>query len=156
MKETLPGEYRLAFHQRAIARLAPLSIVLALILFPLGWLAEVWRPFGAIMDWLFATVWAHAIGHASLFLLLGLLALGALPALQRRPWRYLALLLLVGVGQELFQLIYKQRPLVFDDARDLVTDLLGALVALVGMWVWAGRASDIRGLSIDRGTKEQG
>jgi hypothetical protein len=114
-----------------LARLSPLLAVLALVLFPLGWLAEIWRPFGVVVDRLFPTVWEHAIGHSTLFFLLGAAALIALPALRRRPWRYLGLLLLAGVGQEAFQLLYKRRLLVFDDARDLATDLLGLLAALV-------------------------
>jgi hypothetical protein len=61
--------------------------------------------------------------------MLGLLALAAIPALRRYPWRYLGLLLLAGVGQEAFQLLYKRRLLVFDDTRDLATDLVGLLVA---------------------------
>jgi hypothetical protein len=117
-----------------IARLAPPLIVLALILFPLGWLGEVWRPLGAVIDWLFPNAWAHAIGHASLFGLLGLLALAAIPALRRRPWAYLGLLLLAGVGQEAFQALYKSQLLVFDDARDLATDLIGLVLAFAVMW----------------------
>jgi hypothetical protein len=89
-----------------------------------------------VIDELFPTVWAHAIGHASLFCLLGLLALAVIPALRRRPWPYLGLLLLAGVGQEMFQLLYKGRPLAFDDARDLVTDLAGLLAALAIVCVW--------------------
>jgi len=89
-KEVQPSVHLPPSPQQAIARLTPLLVVLALILFPLGWLAEVWRPFGAVVAVLFASVWAHAVGHASLFCLLGLAALAALPGLRRRPWRYLA------------------------------------------------------------------
>jgi hypothetical protein len=39
--------------------------------------------------------------------------------------------LVVGIGQEVFQLAYKQRTLVFDDFRDLATDMIGGLIALV-------------------------
>ena len=119
-----------------LLRLAALAIGLALVLFPFGWLGEIWRPFGQVVDGLFSTVWAHAIGHASLFCLLGLLALAIFPALRRHPWRYLGLLLLAGVGQEVFQLLYKGRLLLFDDMRDLVTDLIGLLAAFAIVWVW--------------------
>jgi hypothetical protein len=121
---------------RAALRLGALAAALALVLFPLGWLAEVWRPFGRVVDSLFPTVLEHAIGHASLFCLLGLLALVAIPALRRRSWRYLGLLMLAGVGQEAFQLLYKGRLLQFDDLRDLATDLLGLLAAFAIVWVW--------------------
>jgi hypothetical protein len=119
-----------------LPRLAALAAGLALVLFPFGWLGEVWRPFGRVVDDLFSTVWAHAIGHASLFCLLGLLVLAIFPALRRYPWRYLGLLLLVGVGQEAFQLLYKGRLLLFDDMRDLVTDLIGLLLAFALVWAW--------------------
>jgi hypothetical protein len=113
-----------------------LAVALALILFPLGWLGEIWRPFGRIVDALFPTAWEHAIGHASLFCLLGLVALITVPALRRYPWRYLSLLLLAGLGQEAFQLLYKGRLLLFDDVRDLATDLAGLLLALGFFWAW--------------------
>jgi hypothetical protein len=119
-----------------LPRLAALIVGLVLVLFPFGWLGEVWRPFGQIVDNLFSTVWAHAIGHTSLFCLLGLLALTMFPALRRHPLRYLVLLLLAGVGQEAFQLLYKGRLLLFDDMRDLVTDLFGLLLAFAIVWVW--------------------
>ena len=117
-------------------RLAALAAALALVLFPFGWLGEIWRPFGRVVDDLFPTAWEHAIGHASLFCLLGLLALVIIPALLRRPWRYLGLLLLAGVGQEAFQLLYKRRLLLFDDMRDLATDLAGLLLAFGLVWAW--------------------
>ena len=118
-------------------QLIALAAGLALVLFPFGWLGEVWRPFGRVIDDLFSTAWAHAIGHASLFCLLGLLALAIFPALRRHPWRYLGLLLLAGVGQEAFQLLYKGRLLLFDDLRDLATDTIGLLLALAIVWAWA-------------------
>jgi hypothetical protein len=119
-----------------IVRLMALAVALALILFPLGWLGEIWRPFGSVVDALFPTAWEHAIGHASLFCMLGLVALIVVPALRRHPWRYLSLLLLAGLGQEAFQLLYKGRLLLFDDVRDLATDLAGLLLALGFLWGW--------------------
>ena len=117
-----------------LLRLAALTVGLALVLFPFGWLGEVWRPFGQVIDSLFSTAWAHAIGHSALFCLLGLLVLAIFPALRRWPWRYLGLLLLAGVGQEAFQLLYKGRLLLFDDLRDLATDLFGLLLAFAIVW----------------------
>ncbi len=110
---------------------------LALVLFPLGWLGQVWQPFGMLVDGLFPTAWAHTIGHASLFCLLGILLLVAIPTLRRSIWLYLSLLLLAGVGQEAFQMLYKGRLQPFDSLRDLATDLLGGLVALGLALVWA-------------------
>jgi hypothetical protein len=121
------------------ARLWPVLALVALALFPFGWLGLVWPAFDAVVGWLFPSAWEHAIGHTALFASLGLLALALIPALRARPWTYLALMLLVGLGQEGFQLLYKQRSPVFDDARDLATDLAGALVAFVLVWLWRRR-----------------
>jgi len=119
-----------------LARFAPLLILLGLTLFPFGWLGELWPAFGYGLDRVFATDGRHAIGHAALFFLLGLLALVVVPSLLARPWRYLGLLLLAGVGQEFFQLLYKGRLLIFDDSRDLLTDLVGIALAFVVIWSW--------------------
>ena len=44
--------------------------------------------------------------------------------------------MLAGVGQEFFQMLYKQRLLLFDDSRDLLTDLAGIILAFVIVWSW--------------------
>ena len=117
-------------------QLAPLLVLLALTLFPFGWLGQIWPAFGQRIDQLFSTDGWHAIGHAALFCLLGLTTLAIRPQLRARPGRYLGMLLLVGVGQEFFQMLYKGRLLLFDDGRDLLTDLAGLLVAFAVVWIW--------------------
>src|SRR5919205_47247 len=84
----------------------PLLVLLLLTLFPFGWLGELWPLLGREIDQLFPSDGWHAIGHASLFCLLGLVALMVLPRLRARPLRYLGVLLLVGIGQEFFQMLY--------------------------------------------------
>ena len=128
----------LLFHTqpRRLARYAPLVALLALTLFPFGWLGQMWPAFGRALDGVFSNDARHAVGHASLFFLLGLMALGLLPRLRARPWRYLGFMLLVGTGQEFFQMLYKGRLLLFDDSRDLLTDMVGVLVALLVVWGW--------------------
>lgn len=121
---------------RPLIRLAPLLGLLAFTLFPLQWLAARWRSFGRFVNTTFASDVDHAIGHALLFTLLGLLALATFPALRTRPWRYAGLLLIAGVGQECFQLLVKQRPIVFDDGRDLLVDLGGLMLAWALVWLW--------------------
>jgi hypothetical protein len=113
-----------------LARAWPLLALLALVLFPFGWLGQEWPAFGQVIDLIFATAREHAVGHAALFAILGAALLLVFPALRRRPALYLAVIMIAALGQEAFQLAYKQRPLVYDDARDLVTDLIGALLAL--------------------------
>ena len=115
---------------RSLARLWPLLLLTLIILFPLGWLGEVVPAFGSFTGWLFGTVEAHAIGHAMQFTLLGLGLLLIFPKMRRKPWLYAGILLAVAVGQECFQLVYKQRPIVFDDIRDLATDMIGMAIAI--------------------------
>jgi hypothetical protein len=125
---------------QVLVRLAPLLVLLALTLIPFGWLGTLSPAFGRALDGVFSTAGWHAAGHAALFCLLGLAALAVQPGLRQRPWRYLGLLSLAGVGQEFFQLLYKGRPLLFDDARDLLTDLAGLLAALLIVWIWRRRS----------------
>jgi hypothetical protein len=123
-------------NRRALLRLAPLAALLALILFPFEWLGAQWPAFGHALDTIFATDTEHAIGHAALFAILGLLTLTLFPALRRRAWQYFGMLLVAGVGQESFQLMFKRRALAYDDVRDLVVDLFGLTIvfALVRLW----------------------
>jgi len=120
----------------SFVRRVPLLALLALTLFPFGWLGQLWPAFGRGLDVVFSTDGRHAIGHAALFCLLGLVALGVLPRLRERPGRYFSLLLMAGVGQEFFQMLYKGRLLWFDDSRDLLTDLAGLVLAFVIVWRW--------------------
>jgi hypothetical protein len=122
-----------------LTHLLPLLVLLMLTLFPFGWLGELCPAFGRVLDAVFPTDRQHAIGHAGLFCVLGLTALAALPQLRARPLRYLGMLLLVGVGQEFFQMLYKGRLLLFDDTRDLATDLAGMVVAFMVVWACSRR-----------------
>lgn len=121
---------------RLLKYFGPIIIILALVLFPFGWLGEQIPAFGLFLGWLFATAREHAIGHSLLFLLLGLALLLSFPTLAKRPWRYAGLMLLVAIFQECFQLLYKARPIVFDDMRDIATDLIGAALALGLVLLW--------------------
>lgn len=106
-------------------------ITLILALFPVGWLGEIWSPFGGWLWRVFPDAWAHAAGHITIFCLLGLAALLAIRALRAQPRLYFGLMLAAGAAQEFFQLLYKQRAVARDDFRDLGTDLVGAALALV-------------------------
>ncbi len=123
-------------NRRTLLRVAPLTALLALILFPFEWLGRLWPAFGHALDDAFATETEHAIGHATLFAIFGLLALTLFPALRQRSWRYFGLLLLAGLGQEGFQLLFKWRPLAYDDVRDLLVDLIGLTLAFVLVRLW--------------------
>jgi hypothetical protein len=107
--------------------------VLALVLFPFEWFGVLYPSVGRLLNGVFSSELLHMAGHATLFAGLGLLVLCMFPALRARPWRYFGLLLMAGVGQECFQLLFKQRPLVFDDGRDLVVDLIGLALAFASV-----------------------
>ena len=128
-----------------LTHLLPMLVLLALTLFPFGWLGELWPPVGRWIDQVFPTDGWHAIGHAGLFCVFGSTALVVLPQLRAKPLRYFGILLLVGVGQEFFQMLYKGRLLLFDDTRDLATDLAGAALAFVVVAVSSARKQITRG-----------
>ena len=111
-------------------------IALAIVLFPFDWLTEVWPAYRQVFDRVFVTARDHAIGHSTLFFLLGLFALVVSPALCKRPLLYLGLMLLVTLGQEALQSIFKQELPNIYDGRDIPFDLLGVTVAFVVMWTW--------------------
>jgi|GEM_PF-1068532 hypothetical protein len=115
--------------QRRWGRLLPaLGIVLAacaLVLFPFDWLADVWPTYGRLFDVVFASVQAHLIGHATIFLLAGALVLFALPGLRRHPLRYLGIMLLGAVAEEGLQSLAKRQLPTIWDGRDLLLDLIG-------------------------------
>lgn len=110
-------------------RLIIFALVLLGALFPVGWLSTLNPVAAAIDDLLFATDLSHAIAHGLLFFAVGMGTLAAFPALRRMPVRFFVLMLLLGVAQEAFQLLYKQRPIGFDEYRDLATDATGYVVA---------------------------
>lgn len=99
---------------------------LILALFPYGWLARLWPPFGLFVDWLFATEIAHHIAHSLIFVALGWFLLTGFPHLRGRFALYLSLIGFLGLSQELLQLWYKQRPLGVNDGKDLLVDIAAA------------------------------
>lgn len=133
-KKSLPEKRSLV--KKALVRLWPFLIALAIALFPFDWLTEVWPAYRQVFDRVFVTARDHAIGHSTLFFLLGLFALVVSPALRKRPLLYLGLMLLVTLGQEALQSIFKQELPNIYDGRDILFDLLGVTVAFVVMWTW--------------------
>jgi VanZ family protein len=122
--------------KKALVRLWPFLIALAIVLFPFDWLTEVWPAYKQVFDRVFVTARDHAIGHSALFFLLGLFALVVSTALRIRPLLYLGMMLLVALGQEALQSIFKQELPNIYDGRDILFDLLGAVIALGVVWMW--------------------
>ena len=133
-KKALPEKRSLG--KKALARLWPFLIALAIVLFPFDWLTKVWPAYRQVFDRVFVTARDHAIGHSALFFLLGLFALVVSPALRIRPLLYLGLMLLVTLGQEALQSLFKQELPNIYDGRDILFDLLGVVIAFGVVWTW--------------------
>lgn len=138
-QKTERSEMAALFHTMRMRHTVPLLVLLALIVFPFEWLGLHWHALGWLITHTFPSDTQHAIGHATLFALLGGMALATFPSLRALPWRY-ALLTLAGVAQEAAQLLFKQRPLAFDDGRDLVVDAVGLAIAWGVYWLLQARS----------------
>lgn len=115
---------------RTYRPLFALSLLITVTLFPWGWLASQSQPIDQFFTMLFPELVGHIIGHSTIFALLGICLLVALPAL-RRPLPYLITIIGFALGQELIQLAYKQHPIVTDDFTDLLVDLAAATLVFV-------------------------
>jgi len=108
----------------------PLGLLLLVgaALFPYG-LVEEMLPW---MNGLFArfnSVTAHVVGHMGLFALVGTAVLLAFPHLLKQPRLYLGGMLLLGILQEVLQIVgFKHRLPVFDDFFDVGVDVFAALL----------------------------
>ncbi|NJP05529.1 MAG: hypothetical protein HC837_07875 [Chloroflexaceae bacterium] len=119
-------------------RCLPLLLIYLVIFFPTGWLIEHWLRSGENL-WLsrfFYSEKAHTLAHTIIFLGSGLVLLMTFPGLQRRFLLYLSLILLAGLLQEGFQLLYKRRGVAWNDLFDLTVDMSAGLVAWVLLWFW--------------------
>lgn len=106
--------------------------LVAMALFPYGWLAANWPTFDRFTGFIFASETAHIAGHVGLFMLLGTAVLVIFPRLQRRPVFYVSIILSLGVVQEILQLVsFKHRPVAGNDIFDLAVDLLAAGVIFI-------------------------
>lgn len=125
------------FMQVIQSRFLWLALVAAiLVLFPFDWLSDVWPAYALVFDRVFATVLAHEVGHATLFLLAGLLVLGSMPRLRRHPLLYTLIMVLGALGEESFQALSRWKTPNFGDGRDLSLDALGFVLAYLLVWGW--------------------
>jgi VanZ family protein len=113
-----------------------LAIFLVGVLFPYGVLADNFSIFRRLFYGTLGSEKMHWIGHFSIFFCLGLLLLFIFPRLRTLPLWYGLIILVSAIGQEFFQLLYKQRRVVFDDFKDIAIDLAGAVVAFGLVWFW--------------------
>lgn len=112
--------------------LAGLVGLIAVALFPYGWLADNWPTFDRFTGFIFASEAAHVAGHVGLFVLLGTAVLVIFPRLLRQPVLYISIILSLGMVQEFLQLVsFKHRPVAVNDLFDLAVDLLAAGVVFI-------------------------
>lgn len=106
--------------------------IVTFVLLPYGWLAERWETADFIVNKIFASQEAHLLGHTLLFGLAGLLLLTAVPRLEAHPLIYIGIIILLGSGQEILQLLsFKQRPFIFGDLFDVVVDVGAAVLVFM-------------------------
>ncbi len=129
------GDRRAQNIRRALLIGGPLAAA-SLVLFPFDWLGEVWPGYAQVFDVVFATPLSHIIGHAALFGLTGLVLLLAVPALRARPAAFLAVMVAGALTEEAIQALAKHAWPTWWDGRDLVMDMVGAVVALALVLGW--------------------
>jgi hypothetical protein len=117
--------------------LASIAVLVGMILFPYGWLANHWELFDHVVEVLFATERMHVVGHVLLYGGLGTAVLTIFPKLQLRPQLYIAGILVIAIFQEALQLItFKHHFFSANEIFDLGVDLMAAGTIFVA-WVVA-------------------
>jgi hypothetical protein len=109
----------------------PILVLLGILWFPFDWLSTVWPAFGTVFQQVFRTTHDHLVGHTIFFLVVGLLILGYVPALRRRPFWYLVGLVLAALMQEAIQAVFAGRLPTFSDTNAFTGDALGGISAFV-------------------------
>jgi hypothetical protein len=113
----------------------PVLLLLGLLWFPFDWLATVWPTFGAPFRQVFRNAHDHFVGHTIFFFIVGMLVLGYVPPLRRKPLWYLCGLVLAALAQETIQAIFHERMPTYTDANAFKGDALGGALAFA---VWGG------------------
>lgn len=135
--QVLDAQAMLSSMKATLKHYAPLIVLVAIALFPFGWLTHLSPVADRLGDVFFPNEAAHAVGHALIFAAIGAALLLAFPLLRRRPALYFAVVLAVALGQEAFQLLYKRRPVVVNDITDIGTDLVAATLVLALWYLWS-------------------
>lgn len=111
----------------------PVALTLLCVLFPFYWLSRSWWPFGQLFNAIFATPLAFFLGHVLLFCATGLVVLLFIPALHKRPQLYILCLMAGAFAEEIIQMLFNAHPGLHKDARNLLLDLCGVLLAYL-LW----------------------
>ena len=131
------AEHGSALRQILRPRLAwPVALALFCVLFPFYWLSRSWWPFGQIFNIIFATPTAFFLGHVLLFCAAGLVVLLSIPTLRNRPQLYILCLMAGAFAEEIIQMLFNAHPGLHKDARNLLLDLCGVLLAYLLLRLW--------------------
>jgi hypothetical protein len=114
----------------------PVVLALSCVLFPFYWLSRVWLPFGRLFHLIFATPQAYTFGHIVFFCVVGLIMLLFMPALRKHSQLYILCLMLGAFAEEIIQILFNAHPGLHKDARNLLLDLCGILLASLLLRVW--------------------
>jgi hypothetical protein len=117
----------------------PVMLALGCVLFPFSWLSRIWIPFGRLFALVFATPQAYIAGHIVLFCVAGLLVHFSLPALRRHLQLYVSGLMFGAFAEEMIQVLFNAHPGLHKDARNLLLDLCGIVLAALLLRLWQSR-----------------
>ena len=115
------------YQNKNVKLLAVVAMLLGIVLFPYGWLANNWWVMRWIEDTFFEAEWSHWLGHVLMYGALGTAVLIVFPQLLNRPRYYFGLLFAIGFIQETLQLItFKHHFFRRNELFDLAVDMLAA------------------------------
>ncbi|HEY1351151.1 MAG TPA: hypothetical protein VGF67_16145 [Ktedonobacteraceae bacterium] len=117
----------------------PVGLALGCVLFPFYWLSRRWLAFGRLFDLIFTTPQAYIAGHIVLFCAAGLVVLCFLPALHRHVLLYVSGLMFAALAEETLQVLFNAHPGLHKDARNLLVDLCGIILAALLWRLWQSR-----------------
>lgn len=122
--------------------LAIMAVLVGIVLFPYGWLANNWEFMDRVEEVYFEAEWTHTVGHFVLYSVLGMAVLAIFPKLRTRPLHYFAWIFATGFIQEILQLItFKHHFFTSNEIGDLGVDLVTAGMVFI-VWKVAARRKE--------------
>jgi len=106
------------------------------ILFPMAWLGNFSGNYRQVFNFIFAPEWMHWLMHAILYagLAILLMIVFSLPSNRQSTLLVFGIVILVGVIQEILQLLSEVQIKSWNSLFDLGVDLIGATLGLGVVW----------------------
>ena len=118
-----------SYQNKNVKLLAVVAVLLGMVLFPYGWLANNWSVMRWIEHTFFEAEWSHWVGHMVMYGVLGTAVLSVFPQLLHKPRTYFGLIFGVGLVQETLQLLtFKGHFFTTNELFDLAVDMLAAII----------------------------